>query len=71
MDYLNKLEANLNCKYNFRCKAEGEGKTCPVTKKLNDSFVFIEPINHNSCNYKFHYGCSVICSCPLKAKLSV
>lgn len=71
MDYQNNIKEDFHCKFNFRCREVGENNSCEVLKRLNDNYLFVSPKSYSACKHKLNYGCSVICSCPVKAGIGL
>jgi hypothetical protein len=63
----NIIQKTTKCRRNFSCLS-GETTLCKVEEIMGD-VIFIKCMDSNSCEYRFYFGYSQICNCPVRKEL--
>jgi hypothetical protein len=42
---------------------------CSVERKFENNVAFVQCLHPSFCNYQFHFGSAVGCSCPVRIEL--
>lgn len=60
------LRQNTQCLRNFACLSEKTRNVCKIKYCVDNKNFFIENEENNGCNYKFPYGYTFMCRCPVR-----
>lgn len=62
------IKSTTKCHQNFAC-LENPDIVCEVENCIQDGVCFIKHDESTNCNYKFPFGDSYFCTCPIRIEI--
>ncbi len=59
------INCSKDCNSSFSCLSGIKDCLCDVTEII-DAVIFVKQSRFEFCNYRMHFGNSVVCTCPVR-----